>query len=226
MTKIAILAAMDTEAEQIINSLENVKTQTIAGYEYHSGIYKDKEIIITICSIGKVSSALSTQIIVDHYDPDYIINTGIAGGLNEDLEILDIVIGESLAYHDFEEEIKLAYYPYVDYYKSDERLVRLVADIAKTEGITTKTGLILTGDQFIQSDEIKEELKDRFDNPLCVEMEGAAISQGAYINDIPSIVIRCISDMADTGGMMTYEEFKQRASDESSSIVLKLIEQI
>ena len=221
---IGILAAMDTEAKSIVADLENSVIEEIAGYTYYRGIYQDKKVVLTICSIGKVSSALSAQIMIDHYGVDFVINTGIAGGLDEDLKILDIVIGERLAYHDFEESVKTDYFPFKEYYNSDAEAVESVYRIAEDEGITAHKGLILTGDQFIESDEKKRELVERFENPMCVEMEGTAISQAAYINDVPSIVIRCISDMADTGGMMTYQEFKEKASDESARIVKRLIE--
>lgn len=225
LMKIGIIGAMDTECEMIISQLEDRVEKKIAGFTYHQGRYADKEIVITVSSIGKVNSAVSTQIMINNFSPDFIINTGIAGGLDDRLKPLSMVIANKVTYHDFDEDIMRDYYPFQDYFKTDERAVMILDDILEEDKVHHYTGLIVTGDQFIESSEKKEELSGRF-GALCVEMEGAAIGNTAFINDLPFVVIRCISDMADDGGKMTYDEFKVKASDESARTVLKFVERL
>ncbi len=223
--KIGILGAMEPEINLIISKLEKPRVISLGKFRFITGIYKNKELIVTECSIGKVNSAISTQYMIDNFKPDFIINTGIAGGLDPRLKILSIVIGESLTYHDFDHKIMKNYLPFRTHFQADERAVKLAEEIAKENDIHTITGTIITGDLFVEDSLKKQELHENYD-ALCVEMEGAAIANTAYINDVPFIIIRAISDMADDGGYMTYEEFKEKASDESAKIVLNLVERL
>lgn len=223
--KIGILGAMEPEINLIISKLEKPREIALGKFRFVTGFYKEKEVVVTECSIGKVNSAISTQVMINHFNPDFIINTGIAGGLDSRLEILSIVIGDSLTYHDLDYDILTNYFPFTTHFEADKRAVKLTEEIAKEEEIHTLTGTIVTGDLFVEDSLKKEQLRKDY-NALCVEMEGAAIAHTSFANDIPFIIIRAISDMADDGGYMTYEEFKEKASDESATIVLKLIERM
>lgn len=223
--KIGILGAMEPEINMIISKLEEPREITLGKFKFVTGFYKEKEVVVTECSIGKVNSAISTQAMIDYFKPDFIINTGIAGGLDSRLEILSIVIGEKLTYHDLDYDILTNYFPFTTHFKADEKAVRLTEEIAKEENIHTLTGNIVTGDLFVEDSLKKGQLHEDYD-ALCVEMEGASIAHTSFANDIPFIIIRAISDMADDGGYMTYEEFKEKASDESATIVLKLLERL
>lgn len=225
MKKIAVLAAMDTEAAQIIENLEDKTVHAHGGYEYYKGSYQGKDLIVTVCSIGKVSSSVSTQIMVDYFSPDFIINTGIAGGLDDRLDVLSMVVGEEAVFHDFDHKIMEEYFPYTSVFKSDEDALYLAYEIGKDLGLDMHIGRIATGDLFVEDDLTKTRIKEDH-QALCCEMEGAAISQVAYTNKIPSLIIRCISDMAGDGEKMTYYEFKRRASDESARLVLELIKRL
>ncbi|NLW42883.1 MAG: 5'-methylthioadenosine/adenosylhomocysteine nucleosidase [Tissierellia bacterium] len=223
--KIGILGAMEPEINLIVSHLEEPRELTLGKFRFITGFYKEKEVIVSECSIGKVNSAISTQTMINNFNPDFIINTGIAGGLDSRLEVLSIVIGDSLTYHDFNHEIMKKYFPFRTHFEADKKAIKIAEEIAKNAGIHTLTGTIITGDLFVEDSIKKAQLKSDYD-ALCVEMEGAAIANTAYTNDVPFIIIRAISDMADDGGHMTYEEFKEKASDESAKIVLGLVEKL
>lgn len=223
--KFGILGAMESEVNLIISKLENSSVREISGFRYFEGIYNNKEIVVTECSIGKVNSAISTQIMIDYFKPDFIINTGIAGGLDDRLEILSMVIGEELTFHDFDHRILREYFPFREFFHADERAVTLAKKIASRENIHHISGRIITGDLFVEDSLKKIELMDKFGG-LCVEMEGAAIANTAFVNNIPFIVLRSISDMADDGGKMTYDEFKVKASNQSATMVLNLVDEL
>lgn len=223
--KYGILGAMESEVKMILAHMENIKEEKVSGFTYYQGTYKNKDLVVTECSIGKVNSALSTQIMIDNFSPDFIINTGIAGGLDSRLEVLSLVIGEKLTFHDFDHNILKSYFPYQEYFYADERAVKIVEEIAKDEGIHQLTGTIVTGDLFVEDSKKKDQLLKDY-SALCVEMEGAAIANTAFINNLPFIVVRTVSDLADDGGSMTYDEFKIEASDHSAKIVLNLVERL
>ena len=118
--KYGILGAMESEVKMILAHMENIKEEKISGFSYYQGTYKNKDLVVTECSIGKVNSALSTQIMIDNFKPDFIINTGIAGGLDSRLQVLSLVIGDKLTFHDFDHDILKNYFPYQEYFYADE----------------------------------------------------------------------------------------------------------
>lgn len=223
--KIGIIGAMESETALIKENLKDKKEHRIKGFIYITGNYKEKEIILVTSSIGKVNSAISTQIMIDNFSLELIINTGIAGGLSEELKPLSMVIADKLTFHDFDHEILKKYFPYQEYFYPDKKLVNRAYDIAKEKNIHVIKGTIVTGDQFIEDNAKKRELKENYDALAC-EMEGCAIANTAFINKLPFLVIRTISDLANDGGFSTYEEFKEESSKRSAELVLKLIEEI
>lgn len=223
--KIGILGAMESEINLIISKLEEPREISLGKFRFIEGCYKGKNLIISECSIGKVNSTIHTQIMAQTFKPDLLINTGIAGALDDRLEVLSVVIGEEITYHDFDHQVLKKYFPYSSYFYSDSKVIKLTEKLAKDLGINTLTGTIVTGDLFVEDSLKKKELKEEY-GALCVEMEGAAIAHTAFANEIPFIIIRAISDLADDGGYMTYEEFKEKASDESARLVLSLVENL
>lgn len=223
--KIGIIGAMDSETTLIKENLKNKKEEKIKGFIYTTGTHGNKEIVLVTSSIGKVNSTISAQIMIDNFKVELIINTGIAGGLSSELKPMSMVIGEKLTFHDFDHEILKNYFPYQEYFYPDPKFVEKAEKIAKINGIHAIKGTIVTGDQFIESSEKKKELKEKYDAKAC-EMEGCAIANTAFINDLPFLVIRTISDLADDGGMSTYEEFKEESSKQSAKLVMQLVEEI
>ena len=220
--KIGIIGAMTSEIESIKNVINPKEIRNIAKSDYYIGNYGNNEIILTCCGIGKVNSASKTQILIDNFKPDYIINTGIAGSLSKELKILDTVVVNECVYHDMDSAILKENYPFESEFFCDEQLSKKAENCCKDLNISFKTGKIVTGDQFISDNKIKEQLVNKH-HPLCVDMESTAIAHVCSLNDMPCIILRSISDEADDEGEMNYDLFEKKAAEISCKIVLEMI---
>lgn len=225
---IGIIVAMEEELEVILKTMNKDNTTVRANMNFHRGNIEGKDIVAVICGIGKVNSAICTQILISEFNVDTVINVGIAGGIGADIVPGDIVIGDTLIQHDVDATAfgdPVAQIPRLDTwdFKSDERLVILAKEACeKTTNHKSYVGRIATGDQFIADlDKIKW-LSDEFDALAC-EMEGASIAQTCYLNSVPFVVIRSISDNANTGAHMDFEKFKYLAVENSSHILKNMI---
>lgn len=228
---LGIIVAMEEELEIILKSMQKEKTEIRANMEFHIGEISGKEIVAVICGIGKVNSAVCTQILISDYSVNKVINIGIAGGIGKDIIPGDIVIGDSLIQHDVDATAfgdVVGQIPRLDTF--DFKANTTLVDLAKEACLSIKdhnsyVGRIVTGDQFIADlDKIKW-LSDTF-GALACEMEGASIAQTCYLNNIPFVVIRSISDNANTGAHMDFEKFKYLAVENSSNILKNMIKVI
>ncbi|MEG1560269.1 MAG: 5'-methylthioadenosine/adenosylhomocysteine nucleosidase [Clostridia bacterium] len=220
--KIGIIAAMETEIKILKNALDNVKIEKHAGIDVFSGKLLNLDVVLSTCGIGKVNAAVHTQSMVDNYGIDMLIHTGVAGGLDERLKRLDLVVAERLTYHDFCDEFKTTCFPYQDFFYSDRELLEMVLENGNGE---IYTGTVVSGDQFINDSAIKTMLSKKY-NAMCVEMEGAAIAHTAYLNSIPFVVLRCISDMADDNADKSFLEFEEVAGQRAANVVLNMLKSI
>ena len=225
---LGIIVAMEEELEVILKIMKKDKTEVKANMKFHSGEISGKKIIAVICGIGKVNSAVCTQILISEYNVKNVINVGIAGGIGKDIVPGDIVIGDSLVQHDVDATAfgdVIGQIPRLDTFdfKADKTLVKLAKEACeKSTNHKSYVGRIVTGDQFVADlDKIKW-LSEEFDALAC-EMEGASIAQTCYLNDIPFVVIRSISDNANTGAHMDFEKFKYLAVENSSQILKNMI---
>ncbi|MBR6632728.1 MAG: 5'-methylthioadenosine/adenosylhomocysteine nucleosidase [Clostridia bacterium] len=228
MKTVGIICAMDKEIAYIRDNFGAVLVDE--KYQIYKASFEGKEIIACVSGIGKVNSAVSTQRIIHTYSPDCIINVGVAGGLDKSLSVLDMVIGEDTMYHDFsplsllEEEKNLG----TSVFACDKRLVSLAqkaCEKMKAEGKIKGfvKGRILSGDCFVESDELSRRLREEL-NGSCVEMEGAAISQTCILNGISSfLVIRSISDFADGNAGMSYDSFSSLAAVQAGETIREII---
>ncbi len=202
---IAILGAMDCEVAELKSKLQNAEEKVFGNFVITVGSFCNHNIILAKTGVGKVNAAVYTQFIIDKFNPEAIINTGLAGGIAPNLKIGDIVIGENLVQYDF--DVSALGYPKgymctgIDKDKptvfySDENLISKFMDIVRHESKAHK-GTIASGDTFISCDNLKKEIRELF-NATAVEMEGCAIAQTATLNKIPFLVIRTISDLADS----------------------------
>ena len=221
-----IIGAMDHEIDTLVGDLENKKEEKKYGLTFYLGKLKKYEVVIVKCGIGKVNAGRTTQVLISEYSPKYIINTGIAGGLNEQLKIGDIVISTDLIQYDF--DVTAFGYPkgYMCTGVNKEEPTKYIADkeliekVKKTlekvkEARNVFKGRVLTGDMFISSKEKREELVKDFDG-FCCEMEGAAVAQVSSLNNIPFIVLRLISDLPSGKGPDDYNKFEKEAAKMSS----------
>ena len=229
---IGIIGAMDEEVEQLVEVMEITREETKACMTFKAGKLAGKDVVIVRSGIGKVNAAACTQILVDDFKADYIINTGIAGSLKAEIDIADVVISSDVLHHDMDATgfgYPLGQIPRMDVlsFEADKHLV----DIAKEAcakvlpEIGTHIGRVVSGDQFITDKDTKKRLVETF-AAYCTEMEGAAIAQAAYLNSIPFLIIRAISDKADDSASMDYGEFERKAIEHSVLLMENLIRRI
>lgn len=227
---IGIIGAMDEEVIKLKDCLTDVTIKNIASMEFFEGKLSDKDVVVVRSGIGKVNAAICAQILADIYHVDAIINTGIAGSLNADINIGDIVLSEDALQHDvdavaFGYDVSVIPRMETSLFRADQRLI----DIAKSacedniKDINVYVGRIVSGDQFISDKDKKDYLIKTF-NGDCTEMEGAAIAHAAYLNNIPFLIVRAISDKADDSAHMDYPEFEKKAINNSVILLKAMIE--
>lgn len=226
--KLGIIGAMQEEVEILKSEMQVERTFEKASMTFYEGTLLNKNVVIVTCGIGKVNAAVCTQLLIDTFKVDQIINVGIAGGLREDIYPGDIVVAENLAQHDFDVTFfdeKLGQIPRMDTFdfKCDTHLIELAKNaIEKLETANTFVGRIVSGDQFIHEAEKLIELNSNFDALAC-EMEGASIGQVCHLNNMPFVVIRSISDNAINGSQMDYETFSHLAIKNSVAILKDML---
>lgn len=228
-----VIGAMDSETAQLRELLHERETAEFAGLTFYRGRLGRHTMVLVKSGVGKVNAARCAQSLIDRYAPDYLINTGIAGGIGEGLSVADVVIGTELVQHDFDVtafgRVRGSLYADGDpehptVFRSDARLAEAFRKVAghliAPERI--KAGRIVTGDQFIAANDKKRELASEF-HALAAEMEGCAIAQTAAAANVPFIVIRAISDLADGTSPQSYGEFEQQAADLSAAVLAEMI---
>lgn len=229
---IGIIGAMDEEVAQIVEVMTIEKEETKAQMNFKQGKLNGKDVVVVRSGIGKVNAAVCTQILADDFKVDYVINTGIAGSLKAEIDIADVVISSDVLHHDMDATgfgYALGQIPRMDTlsFKADERLIELAKEsCAKAvPEIGVHVGRVVSGDQFISDKEVKQKISDNFDG-FCTEMEGAAIAQASYLNSIPFVILRAISDKADDSATMDYPTFEKQAIKNSVSLIKELVERI
>lgn len=225
---IGIIGAMDEEVAIIKEQLELHRIEKKAGMEFYLGVFEGKEVVIVRSGIGKVNAAICTQILIDDFNTDFIINTGIAGGVSEELNPGDVVVSTDLVHHDFDATAfgyEAGQVPRMEVFSftADSRLADIAFSTASNLGdFKVFKGRIASGDQFVADPGVIRLLRERF-NSHAVEMEGSAIAQTCYVNNIPFVVIRSISDRADGSAHVDYETFKDMAIKNSIAILSNMI---
>ena len=225
MNKVGIIVAMQEELEEILKIMKDIEEKEIYGISFVDGKIEDTKVVVVKSGVGKVNAARTTQILIDKLDVKSVINVGSAGALNPVLNIGDIVIAEKLIQHDFDITAFDHNKGYItgvgDYIYSDSQLVKKLQNIANNmENKTYKiiTGVIASGDIFCTEVTMKNKIYSKF-NAECVEMEGAAIAQVCYLDKIPFVVIRSISDSPNGNNAMVFDEFVQLASKRCADIL-------
>ena len=222
--KTGIIGAMDEEVDSLKAALTEDNVRTIAGTEFHDGKLDGQDVVVVRCSVGKVNAAVCAQILIDLFDVDRIINTGVAGSLDAQIDIGDIVVSTDAVQHDLD-ATALGYargeIPYSDMsvFTADEEMRKSAVEAVKEvePDIHVFEGRVCSGDQFIASREKKEDIISEFGG-MCCEMEGASIAQVCCLNEIPFVIIRAISDKADDSEEMSYVEFEQAAAERCAAI--------
>lgn len=232
MDIIGIIGAMDEEVDIIKSCMELENTKETAGLLFYTGKISNKNVVLVRCGIGKVNAALCTQILISEFKVDAVINTGVAGALSDELDVFDIVISTDTIHHDFDVTAfghKLGVIPRMETstFLANEKLINAAYDSSINENNAHKVlkGRIVSGDVFVSSMDKKEILVNELEG-YCTEMEGAAIGHTCFVNNIPFVIIRAMSDKADGSADVNFSEFVNKAAVNSKDIVLNMIKNI
>ncbi len=223
MKTIAIIGAMPSELADIRIMLGEAEIKRISGFDFYINEYKGNKIVNACCGIAKVNAALCTQVMIDNFTPDYIINAGVAGGMNTSVKVCDIVISTEVLPHDLDPHFLADYPPYCAIFKADEALMCAAEKVCSEFSVNSFRGRIVSGEQFISDSAVKNAIQEKF-NPYAVDMESAAVGHACYLNEMPFVSVRCISDNADDEGAMSFDEFEKIAAKRVAEIVLRMTE--
>lgn len=226
--RIGILCAGSREVAPFLPLIEGCKTSEKAMLKFHEGKINGTEVVALFSGVCKVNAAVAAQILIDTYGVNIIINAGTAGGMNNELEIMDSVISTEVAYHDVAPNILTEFHPWLEtvYFKADQELLNLSRKAVSKIDIKGHVywGRMVTGEAFI-ADEGREIINEKF-SPLTVDMETASIAHVCYVNRIPFISIRSITDTATHSGTGHFEENCQKASAIAKDITVALLAEL
>ena len=229
--KIAIIGAMEEEVALLRENISNPTVETIAGCEYTSGTMDDKEVILLRSGIGKVNAAMSTAVLLQHFQPDCIINTGSAGGFDPSLNVGDVVISTEVRHHDV--DVTAFGYEYGQVpqlpaaFPADENLKQTAINSVKELGdAQVVSGLIATGDSFMNDPVRVDAIRDKFTDLQAVEMEAAAIAQVAHQFHVPFVIIRSLSDIAGKESDVSFDQYLEKAALHSAKMVMNIVKSV
>lgn len=223
---IGIIGAMDVEVNGIIADMTNTTIEELSGMKFVSGELYGKSVVVCKCGIGKVFAGICAQTMIYKYNPTIIVNSGIAGALSEELSILDAVIATDVVQHDMDtsalgDPVGMISGINVINIHADNRVSDFLESTTKALHINVKRGIIASGDQFVADADKKRSIANTFGACAC-EMEGAAIGQVCYVNNVPFAILRTISD--GKGEAMDYFTFASIAANQAIKIIKKFIE--
>ncbi len=227
--RIAIMGAMPEEIEPLIEKLDNVSMTVYAANKYYEGIYKGQEVVVAYSKIGKVFATLTATILLEKFNCDMLLFSGVAGAISDDLKIGDLVIADGLCQHDL--DITAFGHPYGFVPEgevcipTDPKLRNIAKAVAAKKGLTLKEGVIATGDQFIADVERKNWIGETFD-AHALEMEGAAVAVVCNALNTPFFILRAISDAADMDASFSFDEFLESSAKISADFILSMVEHI
>ena len=225
--KIGIIGAMEEEILLLKSKMSNKKEWTEAKADFIEGQIGEVEVVLVRCGIGKVNAALTTTLLLAKHDIDLIVNTGSAGGIGAGLHVGDVVIASEMAYHDVDATVfgySIGQVPQMPArYIANQGTIEKTITAAKKTGLTPVKGLIVTSDSFIASQAQTDVILSNFTDALASEMEGAAIAQVCYQFDVPFVIIRAMSDVADEEAGVSFDEFIIEAGKKSAEMVLELV---
>ena len=225
--KYGIICAMEEEIKTLVEKLADKQEQSIADMKYYTGTINGHEVVLVQSGIGKVQAAVNTAFLANNFHVDCIINSGSAGGIGDGMHVGDVVLSTGTAYHDADSTAfgyKMGQMPgQPQIFQADAHLRAAVKKAAEENGLPVREGLIVTGDQFINSTAKIKQIKGIFPDALCSEMEGAAVGQVAHEFNIPYLVIRAMSDVGDEEASQSFDEFVIDAGKRSAKMILTLL---
>lgn len=232
MDIIGIIGAMDEEVDILKDTMQIEDKVEKAGLKFYVGKLENKNIVLVRCGIGKVNASLCTQILISEFKVDAVVNTGVAGALHDELNVADIVISTDTLQHDFDTtgfgyELGVIPRMEVSIFKAYDKLIDAAykSSLENVKSHKVLKGRVVSGDIFVSSMELKEKLVNKFGG-YCTEMEGAAIGHTCFVNNVPFVIVRAMSDKADGSADVTYEEFVIEAANNSKDIVIDMLKNL
>ena len=232
MNPIGIIGAMDEEVARLKEQMSGVRITTKAMMDFYQGTLEGKPVVVVRSGIGKINAAVCTQILADDFQVKAVINTGIAGSLRSWIDIGDIVISTDALHHDMDATnfgYPLGQVPRMEVlsFKADEAMAQLAKEVCEEVNpeIHAYLGRVVSGDQFIADSEVKNRILENFGG-YCTEMEGAAIAHTAYLNKVPFVILRAISDKADNSATMDYPTFEKQAIEHSVRLTMGMLKRM
>ena len=227
--KIAIMGAMPEEVAPILEKLGSYETTKYADNEYYEASYNGVEIVVAYSKIGKVFSTLTASSMIQHFNCDMLLFSGVAGGINPDLKIGDLIVATKLSQHDLDITAfghPMGFVPGGSVFvEADKNLITLSKDVAKELDKTVQEGVIATGDQFVHDSKVKENIVKHF-NADALEMEGASVAVVCKSLNVPFFILRAISDTADTDASFSFDEFMESSAIISAEFIMKMVDKL
>lgn len=227
--KFGIIGAMEEEIELIKEKIEQPHSYEVANSLFIEGVLEGKEIVLVQSGIGKVNAAMTTTILMERFGPDFIINTGSAGGFASHLAIGDVVIGEEVVHHDV--DVTAFDYQYGQVpgmpavFPGSQYLMDKAKTVLNDLHIAHDIGLIATGDTFMSDPERVNQIRKSFPEMLAAEMEAAAIAQVSHQYDVPFLVIRALSDIAGQDASVSFDSFLKQAAENAAAFIMQMVKQ-
>lgn len=226
MKHIGILCAGDTELAPFLEHMKGQQITEKAMLKFHTGTINHVNVSAVYSGVCKVNAAIAAQLLIDMFHVDLIINAGTAGGMKEGVQLFDTVISERVIYHDVADDILTDFHPWLksNYFPADQELCAIARAYSRTSKHPVLFGTMVTGEQFIE-DEKREEINRKFD-PLSTDMETAGVAHVCYVNRIPFLAVRTITDTVTHQGIETFDQNCEAASEISAEIVLGILGQL
>lgn len=224
--KFGIICAMPEEIKELTARLSDKQVETIGGKDYLQGKISNQQVVLAESGIGKVEAGITTEHLITDFNVDVVINSGSAGGIGQGLHVGDVVISSETAYHDV--DARAFDYVYGQLpgkqprFKASEKWGRALETAGEQTGLNIKRGLIVSGDQFIASQDAIDQILHYFPEALSSEMEGAAVGQVATDHDVPYVVVRAMSDTGNEDAGVSFDEFIIEAGKRSANMLLQL----
>ena len=223
--KVGIVCAGDREVAPLIDMMQECAKTEKAMLTFYEGKIENVNVVALFSGVCKVNAAIATQILIDTYQCDAIINAGTAGGMSRDAQVLDTIVSTEAAYHDVAEGILTDFHPWLKniYFKADQTLLQLAHRAAECMQPSQRVvfGRMVTGEAFI-ADDRRDQINQKF-APLCVDMETASVAHACYVNHKPFIAIRTLTDTADQSATESFETNCSKASQYSADFVKNML---
>ena len=223
MKKIGILCPSDTELAPFLKQIDFLSVTEKAMLQFYTGTAGGLEITAAYSGVCKVNAAIAAQLFIDRFGVDGIINAGVAGGIDPSVQLFDTVIADRVLYHDVAKDILTDFHPWLkeNAFRADPRLLAAARAYSLTAKWPVLFGTIATGEQFIE-DEKREEILQKY-APLCVDMETASVAHVCYVNQIPFLSVRTITDTAGHKGIENFEKNCETASERAAQVVMGIL---